>query len=390
MIDRTIRCLLWGLITFLPPAAKAGGIETALQSPGFPPSRVDEQGTIHEDWGQVGLRVTRPTNVRVTGQAVTDQPFPHVVTRAGGDSLAFEQQMYRAPIWPGGADVIEATIQNLASSSPLSVTLELLLPAEVAVGEELAVLGARPVIALPPGLKPVRRERDWGCTGGVAVLPGWARPLGACDPGFANIRAGMGGVPIVYRFSVPSGAERTVVLGLCESHWTAPGQRPVELYVEGAPKREIDPIARWGRHQPGCLRFAARDANRDGRLQVVVAPHPEASDKNTILNVIWVFAPDVYIGDREEADVLLGSLNAVTEYYVDVGGERDQLLYEGGTVRYGLTLDPREERQLLFLVASPGCPAVPSLSGSAWTPATLRRAATEVWSAWPPAGGDAP
>jgi hypothetical protein len=185
----------------------------------------------------------------------------------------------------------------------------------------------------------------------------------------------MGGVPIIYRFKVSQGAERTVVLGICESHWAVPGKRPVRYYVEGAPRIDVDPVEKWGQHVPACLRFDARDANGDGELEIVAAPHPNASDRNPILNAAWVFFPDVFV---DVDKVLSGSMNPAAEYYVDAGGERDQLLYEPGRLDYELTLQPKEARDMLFLVASPGA-SVPNPESTAWEQESLRKAAVDVW-----------
>jgi len=232
------------------------------------------------------------------------------------------------------------------------------------------------VLALPKDPQPLRRERSWGALGGDVSMPGWGRPDRDCDPAFRNIRAGMGGVPIIYRFAVPPGAKRTVVLGLCESHYSQAALRPQLLYVEGAPRAEIDPIATWGHNVPGCLTFDAVDANGDGRLQIVAAPHPRAPDRNPILNVIWVFLPDVYVDVNE---VVRGKLSSVAEYYVDVGGEKDQSLYEGGSLTYDMTLPAGARRELMFLVAGPGS-SVPNPETMAWTAASLRQAAEDVSS----------
>ncbi len=127
---------------------------------------------------------------------------------------------------------------------------------------------------------------------------------------------------------------------------------------------------------PGVVLFNARDASGDGCIELTVAPHPHASDRNPILNVIWLFEPGVQI---EERALIAGRLNEQAERYVDVGGSNDQMLYKPGPVKYVLKLEPGAQRQLLFLLASPGCQQVPDLSRSAWDKHTLRKAAAEVW-----------
>jgi hypothetical protein len=186
----------------------------------------------------------------------------------------------------------------------------------------------------------------------------------------------MGGVPITYRFAVQPGGKRTVVLGFCESHHPSAGLRPVVALVEGTDKRSIDPVDAWGQHGPGVVRFDAADADRDGRLEVTVAPHPRASDHNTILNVLWVFAPNVPI---DENKLIAGGLNDQAERYVDVGGQNDQGLYKPGNLKYVLTLEPKQQREFFFLVRSPGSQSVPDPSIGLWDKTSLRKAAVDVW-----------
>lgn len=372
---RMLRLLIVGASFGLGVAAGFAS-DLLLSSPGFPPSKVDDQGVVHEDWGTVALRIAEPEGAKLMGQRYEKEPVPTAITTVAAGSVTLTQTAYRAPIWPSGVDVLSARLEN-GGSEAAQVRLELVVPEEVAFGQSVGMLGERSVLGLPKGVEPVRQAQPWGCTGGVVRMPGWARPIGQCDAGFRNISAGMGGVPIIYRFEVPPGSRRTVVLGLCESHWPRAGYRPLEIYVEGAPRSEIDPVGAWGQHVPGCLRFDAGDSDNDGRLQVVIAPHPQASDRNTILNVIWVFSPDVYVDTRE---VLHGSMTSVAEYYVDVGGEKDQLLYKGGKLTYQLRLEPSGTQDLTFLLASPGARGVPDPETTTWTPETLRRAAEDVWA----------
>lgn len=349
-----------------------------LSSPGFPPSKIAANGAIEELWGTVALAVLEPAGMIVAEQRFEERPVPTAVTTKRAGDIVLEETAYRAPIWPGGVDVLSAAVSNTGAAAARTL-LEVQMPETVGLGEQTGAAEGRPVVALPLGVEPVREEREWGCTGGPSSLPGWAKPNTDCDPAFKNIRAGMGGIPITYKFRLEPGGRRKVVLGLCESHWQVAGQRPVVLRVEGAPERELDPVAEWGQHVPGCIAFDAIDANKDGRLEVTVDPHPAASDKNTILNVIWVFDSGLVLSN---GDVLTGKLNDKAEYYVDAGGERDQSLYKGGTLRYALELQPGESRQLLFLLSSPGGGAVPDPANTAWTAASLRKAAEDVWRDW--------
>ncbi|MEA3365921.1 MAG: hypothetical protein U9Q79_09815, partial [Candidatus Hydrogenedentes bacterium] len=294
-------------VLLLALTAVAFGAEEAavlLSSPGFPLSKVAGNGAIEEPWGTVALVLKEPTGMTVLEQRFEEQPVPTVVTTKQAADIVLEETAYRAPVWPSGVDVLSAVIRNTGDASGKAL-LEVQIPESVGLGERVGSAGGQPVLALPLGVEPIREEREWGSTGGSSALPGWAKPAAECDPAFNNIRAGMGGVPITYKFHVEAGGRRKVVLGLCESHWPMAGQRPLVLRVEGAPEREIDPVAEWGQHVPGCLIFDAVDADNDGRIGITVDPHPGAQDKNTILNVIWVFDAERAV---QVSDVLAGKL----------------------------------------------------------------------------------
>jgi hypothetical protein len=360
------------------PAAEEG---LRLKTTGLAPSRVDPQGCLVEDWGAVKLcldGVPIAASGPLTLEEVLDDgivPAVRAAVRKG--SVRVELTAYRAPAFPAGIDVLSVRLEETEGKEAHPV-LSVELPEGARIGERTAQVGGRAVLALPPRSRSKEKLREWGYCDEASPLPGWARPEGECDPAFRNIRAGLGGVPIIYRFQVAPGAAACVVLGFCESHHTQAGQRPFICNVEGAPGQEVDPIARWGRHKPGAIPFAARDANSDGLLEVAVLPKPGAPDVNPILNVLWLFpagpAPDL-------AAVIAGKLNAAALRRVDVGGEGDQSIYPPGKIEYSLTLAPRGSETLQFLVAPRGA-TVPVPDRSAWTPASLLAAARAVWADW--------
>ena len=370
---RPTQYLAIALFTLVGSASARAEVE--LCSPGFAPSKVADDGALVEPWGAVRLEITEPRGARVTEHRAEQAPMPMAVTRVEAGPVSLTQSAYRAPIWPAGVDVLEAVLAN-TGDAPAKVQLKVDVPEEMDFGEWVGSMKGAPSLALPADLQPVREEREWGCAGGVSALPGWARPAVECDPAFRNISAGMGGVPITYRFAVEPGAKRTVMLGFCESHHPSAGLRPVVALVEGAKKRSVDPVGDWGRHVPGVARFDAADADGDGRLEVTVAPHPRASDRNTILNVLWVFDPDVPIDEKK---LIAGGLNDRAERYVDVGGENDQGLYKSASLKYVLELQPKEQREFFFMVRSPGCRSVPDPSLGLWEKTSLRKAAADVW-----------
>lgn len=360
-------------------AVAAASADIEIRSPGFEPSRVAPDGSLIEPWGTVALRLVAPGGAAVEQQK-QDEPMPAAITVSKAGPVALRQTAYRAPIWPEGTDVIEALAEN-GGEQPAEALIELALPEKMNLGEAIGLIEGRPSLTLPRGILPSREERDWGCAGGVSALRGWAKPDRPCDPAFKSVAAGMGGVAIRYRFAIPPGGARTVVLGFCESHHETPNSRMMIATAEGAAPHRIDPVARWGRHVPGVVRFAAIDANRDGRLDVAVAPDPSSADRNPILNAIWVFDPPAA---PDDAPILAGTSSPAAERYVDVGGENDQSLYPPGNIRYAIPLQPGERRALLFLARCPGARAVADPTTTAWNPASLRKAAADVWKArWP-------
>ena len=66
---------------------------------------------------------------------------------------------------------------------------------------------------------------------------------------------------------------------------------------------------------------------------------------------------------------------------VDVGGEKDQSLYEGGKAEFAATVPANGVTELTFLVGAVGGSA-PMPDKTGWTVETLRRAALEVNRDW--------
>jgi hypothetical protein len=280
-------------------------------------------------------------------------------------------------VWPGGLDVLTVRLAETAGQET-PVQLSLALPETVHLGLKTVTLGGRAVLGLPAGTRVSQATRDWGWADDATALPGWARPAVDCDPAFQNIRAGLGGVPILYHFKMDPKAKVKVVLGFCESYWAQPGQRPLICQVEGAPTLEVDPLARWGQHRPGAVVFDACDANGDSTLDVAVLHKPGAADQNPILNAIWLFPADASPNIEQ---VIAGKLNATALRYVAVGGGNDQSLYAGGRVEYALKLAAHATQELTFLVACPGSSVSPT-DQTTWTPAKLRQSAAAVWRDW--------
>lgn len=377
----TAAILACGLLLAVASAEEA----MLIGAPDTRPTVVDPVGALQEGWGAVAVALV-PEGIDPAKSAKTRQfraatEAPMVITETTCDPWVLSVMAYRAPIWPEGVDVLSVCVRQ-TGAEPKRAKVVLKAPTSAAFSPQSLRLGGRAVVALPP---PPPVIKGSGCLTAAEAMPNWAHPEPACDPAFRNIRAGMGGVPITYRFRLGTGSSWKVALGFCESHWGEANRRPMLVQVEGAPQRALDPIAEWGRHIPGALLLDGKDANGDGWLEIQVLPKPGAADRNPILNVIWIFAPDARL---DAGEVVRGRMNSAAKCYVDVGGKNDQPLTEPGRIEsapgeaiYPLELAPGKEENLTFLVAH-GSNPTPLWAETAWTPDTLGAAAEGVWSDW--------
>jgi hypothetical protein len=374
----------WRSLWFCLPAlafATALQAEVTFNSPGLGATRMDDQGRLVEDWGTItvtvagtGLSATAPAKVQ---SLKLDGTIPAAQAQSRCGAVILTLTAFRSPVWPAGLDVLTVRLAE-TSGQETPVQLSLALPETVHLGLKTVTIGGRTVLGLPAGPKVSQAMRDWGWADDAVALPGWAKPVVDCDPAFKNIRAGMGGVPILYHFKVDAKSKVKVLLGFCESHWSQARQRPLICQVEGAPTQEVDPLERWGQHRPGVAVFAASDVNGDGTLDVSVLPKPNAQDQNPILSAIWLFPAGTTLNLEQ---VIAGKLNAVAQRYVAVGGSNDQSLFAGGRVEYALKLPAHATQELTFLAACPGS-SLPSPDQTAWTIEKLRQSAATVWRDW--------
>ena len=94
-----------------------------------------------------------------------------------------------------------------------------------------------------------------------------------------------------YWIKVSPGAQGQVVVAVGEAHWTKPGQRLMDILVDGqARQRGVDPIVvAGGTHRLGAILCEAEDLDRDGRLHIQVRAAPGAPDHVTLLAGLWWF-----------------------------------------------------------------------------------------------------
>jgi len=365
-------------LSLLPTAAQQQGATFGLA--GLPDSRVDAAGRLVEDWGSVGVTLdgaaVQPAGKKMVTATRLAGKVPAAEVRQQCGQVTLTLTAFRGPAWPSGFDVLTVRMEERIGK-PASFTLRVDLPEGAQISQRAVTVGGGTVMLLTETPTLNRQTRPWGYADDAVSMPGWATPEGDCDPAYRNIRAGLGGVPIAYRFAVEPNAAADVVLGLCESFWSQPGQRAIICQVEGAAKQAVDPIARWGRHKPGALLFHARDANGDGWLDVGVTSDPTSPDQNPILNVIWLFPPG-QTPPLEE--VTSGRASQKATRYVDCGGSEDQSLYGYGKLEYNVELPAGGLRELSFFVASPGG-SLPAPGRHAWTAEKLLAAAGDVWRA---------
>ncbi|MCY2992716.1 MAG: hypothetical protein NTY19_33280 [Planctomycetota bacterium] len=372
---------LFGLLLVAAAVIAAAEEPVPFQSPGFPPTHLDADGRLVEDWGTLGMKLSGENIVAGPGKVepiTLDALIPAAQSVSPRGAVTVSCTAYRAPVFPAGVDVLQVRLAE-AQGRPAQVTVALDLPAGVKLGQRTVRLGNRILLTQSGETAQAREARAWGHCDEATSLSGWAKPEGQCDLAFRNIRAGLGGVPIVYRFTVPAKSAAQVVLGFCESHWAQRNQRPLVCRVEGAPQQQVDPVAKWGQHKPGVLLFKARDANGDGQLEIQVRPAPGANDRNPILNAIWIFPAGEPL---DLGQVVGGDLSKTATWYVAVGGDQDQSLYREDRLEYPLSLPAGGVQELTFFVACQGGSA-PSPEACDWTVAALRRAALEVWRDWP-------
>ncbi|MBI5387424.1 MAG: hypothetical protein HZA90_22415 [Verrucomicrobia bacterium] len=143
-------------------------------------------------------------------------------------------------------------------------------------------------------------------TDGGGMNRDWAKPPAGLDPSLRHIAVHMDG-NIHYELAVPAGASRRIALALCEGWWKETGKRIQVLRVEGAEPKTVDTVADIGQNKAVAFWFDAKDANGDGKIEIAVEAAPQAADKNTMLNGLWVFDD----ATKPDSDKLLsGKLNA--------------------------------------------------------------------------------
>jgi len=211
--------------------------------------------------------------------------------------------------------------QELASPRvPIVRTIKQL--AKVEIVEEAFAVG----VDMDPAIKATFEQDEKAASGKAPVVErvdqggtnqNWASPKTPCEPAFRNIAVAMGD-SVRYRIRAAAGEKYTVVPGLCEGWHPKPGQRILDLQIEGKTRKTVDMVAEHGRNVPVLFPLEARDENGDGWIDVVIKPATGSPDQNTILNVLWVFRGDA----PPVAGLLAGKSSRPALAHVSCGSEK--------------------------------------------------------------------
>ena len=168
----------------------------------------------------------------------------------------------------------------------------------VRIEEELfAVIPGHETTAAGSGQPPLRRvTAPKGIPAAAKSTPpeenrGWARPAVPCDPAFCDVAVGWKG-PLDYELRVPPGKRMKIVVGLCEGHFDQPGKRVLQIEVEGAATKIVDPVKESGKNRPLLVVFDGMDKDGNGTIAIHIAAAPHAGDPYPIVNALWAFAPE--------------------------------------------------------------------------------------------------
>jgi hypothetical protein len=157
-------------------------------------------------------------------------------------------------------------------------------------------------------------------SGGLNGCIGWAQPPDSVDGAFRNAAWGTNR-PIRYAVRIPRGAARRVALGVIEPYKWGPGARLLELRVEGASPRIVDPMGDNIRNRPHVFLFDGRDIDKDGWLTIESHAPEGAPDPNVTLSGFWVFPPGTAV---DTASVISGRANASAEVFHRCGTELEE------------------------------------------------------------------
>ena len=250
-----------------------------------------------------------------------DEPDKVLVGREGGLLLDYERdgrgwRHFRTVIEPGPGNVGKFVGQSLQSPRVPIVTT-VFDSDGVEMTSDIFACAPDAQEKIPPAL---RRE------GGEEKITGWDGPkfprvrrdfvdTDDCAPEFRDAAWASGGQTICYQLLTNPGGLVHVVVGLAEGEHKEPGQRILDIDVDGCTTRKVDAAATFGFQQPGLVRFAARDTGGDGIIRIRIQAADDSPDRNAFASAIWVFPS----GEIADDAILRGEAAPVA--FADCGRE---------------------------------------------------------------------
>jgi hypothetical protein len=147
------------------------------------------------------------------------------------------------------------------------------------------------------------------------VIRGWSNPSVPCDVAFEDIAFGKkvssGEGRVEFNIKVLPGTTHKIAVGFCEGQQKKPGIRIMDIRVEGAQHKVIDPARDFGLNKPGIYLLNAKDVDKNGILTVVVSNAPGSKDRNVFINGIWMFENDF----PSSQTIISGKANKEAELY---------------------------------------------------------------------------
>ena len=200
-------------------------------------------------------------------------------------------------------DDAEKSIDQKMANPRLPIVQTRLLSGDLSIVEETFAAPKQTLASPPFKITGVRMGLSWERAG---LARNWAKPPAGVSKLLATIDGGRPR-PIRYQVKVQPGSSVAVAVALCEGWHDQPGQRVLDITVEGAPVRTVDTVADLGKNVAGAFWFDAKDVNHDGLIDLRIDAAKSAKDKNPILNAFWVFDKPV---KRDDSALLSGSLDA--------------------------------------------------------------------------------
>jgi hypothetical protein len=248
----------------------------------------------------------------------------------------------------GNFDLYKLEIQN-PTDKPLASKLAAILegPPDMRLqGGVVRGLGDAPFLLADAPAETRIELRDWGLCDKRAKAYATGPGPGNTEPAVASYRAGLDGVPVVYRVKAEPGRKYVVYLvstphisGYWLENPKQAGDLVYDYQVEGAPSQALDYIEYLRKKsQPLCVRFdGAHDQDGDGYLEVRSGVTASSRIKHTRLSVIYVFPEGTKVDDP--AAVYGGLMNDRCVWHIDVGSTPEQgsqnQLYDKTDVGFG-------------------------------------------------------